>query len=83
MGTPARQTRYMAWRASACGHLGRIQEAQQCATMFLEVVRNCWRGVPEAGPIQYVNWVVDVSYLRRAEDSDRLRKGMRRAGLPA
>jgi adenylate cyclase len=82
-GTPARHPRYMAWRASACGHLGRIQEAQQCAEIFIEGVRSCWRGDPDAGPSQFVDWVVDVSYLRRREDAERLREGLRRAGLPA
>ena len=82
-GTPARHPRYMAWRASACGHLGRIEEAQRCAGVFVEGIRSCWRGDPDAGPSQYVDWVVDVSYLRRREDAERLREGLRRAGLPA
>ncbi len=32
---------------------------------------------------EYVDWLVDVLYLRRAEDAERLRDGLRRAGLPA
>lgn len=35
-GTPTRHLRYMAWRASACGHLGRVEEATQCADLFIE-----------------------------------------------
>ena len=34
MDAPARHPRYMALRAAACAHLGRIEEAQQCARIF-------------------------------------------------
>ncbi|KAB0266281.1 adenylate/guanylate cyclase domain-containing protein [Microvirga brassicacearum] len=80
---PARHPRDMAWRAAACGHLGRIEEAQRCAEIFVQSVRSYWRGDPAAGPSEYVDWVVDVSYLRRDEDVERLREGLRLAGLPA
>ena len=73
----------MAWRAAACAHLGRIDEARTCAETFVEAVRNCWAGDAAAGPKEYVDWVVDVAYLRRDEDAERLREGLRRAGLPA
>jgi hypothetical protein len=42
-----------------------------------------WRGDAAAGPNEYVDWFVEVSYLRRDEDAERLREGLRRAGLPA
>jgi adenylate cyclase len=80
---PARHPRFMAWRAAACGHLGRIPEAERCAAIFLDGVRSFWRGDPGAGPREYVDWLVKVAYLRRNEDEERLREGLRRAGLPA
>ena len=80
---PARHPRDMAWRAAAYGHLARIQEAQQCAEVFVEGVRSYWHGDAAAGSREYVDWVVDVSYLRRDEDAERLREGLRLAGLPA
>jgi adenylate cyclase len=80
---PARHPRDMAWRAAAYGHLGRIEEARRCAEMFVQSVRSYWRGDPAAGPSEYVNWLVDVAYLRRNEDAERLREGLRLAGLPA
>jgi adenylate cyclase len=83
LDAPARHPRYMALRTAACGHLGRIQEAQRCADIFIEGVRSCWRGDAAARPSEYVDWVVDVSYLRRDEDAQLLREGLRRAGLPA
>jgi len=83
MDAPARHPRDMAWRAAAYAHLGRIDEARDCATTFATSVRGYWRGDPEAGSKEYVDWLVDISYLRREADTDRLREGLRRAGLPA
>lgn len=78
-----RHPRYLALRAAACSHLGRIEEAQRCASASIASVGKCWRGDPAAGPRQYVDWLVDTLYLRRDEDAERLREGLRRAGLPA
>jgi tetratricopeptide (TPR) repeat protein len=83
MDVPARHPRDMAWRAAAYGHLGRIEEARQCAATFVESVRSYWRGDPGAGPREYVDWLVDIAYLRRDIDMERLREGLRQAGLPA
>ncbi|HEX2113497.1 MAG TPA: adenylate/guanylate cyclase domain-containing protein [Alphaproteobacteria bacterium] len=80
---PEKHPRDVAWRAAACAHLGRIEEARRCAEWFLEGVRQLWRGDRSAGARDYVNWLVDVSYLRRNEDAERLREGLRLAGLPA
>ncbi len=80
---PLDHPRDLAWRAAACGHLGQTEEAGRCAGMFLEAVRRAWRGEPEAGPAGYVDWLVDTSYLQRAEDAAHLREGLRLAGLPA
>ncbi|MBZ7927561.1 hypothetical protein LAC81_37115 (plasmid) [Ensifer adhaerens] len=84
MDAPSRRhPRYMALRAAAFGHLGRLEEAQRCGRTCIESVRALWRGDPSAGPSEYVDWLVDALYFRRAEDADRLREGLRRAGLPA
>ena len=79
---PTDHPRDVAWRAAACGHLGRTEEARRCAGWFLEAVRAVWRGDPAAGPAEYVDWLVDSSYLRRPEDEAHLREGLRLAGLP-
>ena len=81
--TPACHPGYMAWRATACAHPGRIEEARQCVETFVQGVGDCWAGDPAAGPKDYVDWVVGVGYLRRDEDAERLREGLRMAGLPA
>ncbi|HEX2134939.1 MAG TPA: adenylate/guanylate cyclase domain-containing protein [Microvirga sp.] len=80
---PTWHPRDVALRAAACAYLGRLEEAQRCADWFLEGVSKVWRGDASAGPAEYVDWLVDVAYLQRAEDEAHLREGLRRAGLPA
>ncbi len=81
--TPEREPRDMAWRAAAYAHLNRIEDAEKCGRVFLDAVNRRWCGDATAGPVDYVNWLVDVSYLREEKDVDRLRQGLRLAGLPA
>jgi adenylate cyclase len=83
MDAPARHPRDMAWRAAALGHLGQLDAAYRCSEVFVQSVRSYWKGDPEAGPREYVNWLVDLAYLHRSEDEGRLRDGLRLAGLPA
>ena len=80
---PGRHPRDMAWRAAAYGHLGRIEEAQQCGELVIQSLRSLWRGDPTAGPEDYVDWIIDRSFLRQPEDVEHLREGLRLAGLPA
>ena len=80
---PARHPRDMAWRAAAYGHLGRIEDAQRCGEVFIQSLSGFWRGDPTAGPAEYVDWLVDIAYLRDPDDVERLRQGLRLAGLPA
>jgi tetratricopeptide (TPR) repeat protein len=79
---PLRHPRDLAWWAAACGLLGR-QEARRYAGWFVEAMRKAWRGDPAAGPAEFVDWLVERSFLRRAEDAAHLREGLRLAGLPA
>ena len=80
--SPLEHPRELAWRAAACGHLGRAEEARRCGGLFVEAMRRAWRGDPAAGPAAYVDWLVDTSYLRRREDEAHLREGLRLADLP-
>lgn len=80
---PEDHPRDMGWRTAACGHLGRNEEARQCADWFVQAVGKYWRGDPAAGPREYVDWFVDASCLKRPEDEERLCAGLRAAGLPA
>jgi adenylate cyclase len=80
---PEDHPRDMGWRTAACGHLGRTDEARRCGNWFVQAVGRYWRGDPAAGPREYVDWFVDASCLKRTEDEERLREGLRKAGLPA
>ena len=82
-GAPLEHPRDLAWWAAACGHLGRTEEARRCGELFVAAVRQAWRGDPAVGPAEYVDWLVDVSYLQRPEDAAHLREGLRLAGLAA
>jgi tetratricopeptide (TPR) repeat protein len=80
---PVMHRRDLAWLAAAYAYLGRSEDAQRCARLFLEGVGQAWRSDPLAGPAEYVDWLVDASFLRRPEDEEHLREGLRLAGLPA
>jgi tetratricopeptide (TPR) repeat protein len=82
-GQPNRHRRDILLLSAAFGLLERGELAQRCATWFVEGVRQVWRGDPNAGPPEYVDWFVDTSYLRRPEDEALLREGLRLAGLRA
>jgi adenylate cyclase len=80
---PTQHRSDIAWLAASYGLMGRGDLAQQCAAWFVEGVRQAWRGDPDAGPSNYVDWLVDNSTLQRPEDESLLREGLRLAGLPA
>jgi TolB-like protein/class 3 adenylate cyclase/Flp pilus assembly protein TadD len=80
---PTRHRRDMAWLAAAYGLIGRSDFAKQCAAWLVEGLGQAWRGDPNAGSREYVDWLVDNFYLRRLEDEELVREGLRRAGLPA
>jgi predicted Zn-dependent protease len=80
---PVTHPRDLAWLAATYALVGRRADAQRCAGLFLDGVRQAWRDDRSAGPVEYVNWLVDASFLRRAEDEEHLREGLRLAGLPA
>jgi TolB-like protein/class 3 adenylate cyclase/Flp pilus assembly protein TadD len=80
---PTQHRRDMTWLAAAFGLIGRTDLAKQCAAWLVEGLGQVWRGDPNAGPREYVDWMVDNLYLRRPEDEELVREGLRRAGLPA
>ncbi|WP_262272068.1 adenylate/guanylate cyclase domain-containing protein [Microvirga yunnanensis] len=82
-GEPTVHRRDMLLLSAAFGLLGQAEPARRCAGWFLESVRDAWRGDPNAGPPEYIDWFVDTSYLRLPEDEALLREGLRLAGLPA
>ena len=79
--SPSRRLRDIGWHAACCGHLGRDEEARQRGRQFIEMAEVLWLGEAGAGPTQYVDWLVDVSFLQRDIDRENLRDGLHRAGL--
>ena len=85
-----KRPRDMAWRGAALGYLGQLDAAHRCSEIFVQSVRSYWRGDPEAGPREYVNWLVDLAYLRRrrtrsgfAKDCDWLVYPRERSRIPS
>jgi tetratricopeptide (TPR) repeat protein len=80
---PARNLRDLGWRVAAYGHLGRLDEATRCGEELVHGIAAHWRGDPRASPSEYMEWIVWSSLLQQAADMERLREGLRLAGLPA
>jgi hypothetical protein len=68
---------------SAYGHQGRLDEAALWGEELIREIASHWRGDPGAGPSDYMDWIVWASLLQRPADIERLREGLRLAGLPA
>jgi tetratricopeptide (TPR) repeat protein len=80
---PARNLRDMGWRVAAYGHLGRLEEAARWGEELVREIASHWRGDPAAGPSEYMDWIVWSSLLEHDADMERLRAGLRLAGLSA
>ena len=80
--SPVRELRHIGWRAANSAQLGRDGEAHRLAGLFVTSAAALWRGGEQAGPTEFVNWLVDSSLLQRAEDIENLRDGLALAGLP-
>lgn len=72
-----------AWAAAAMFHLGRRNEAAAEAQRFLSVIRSSWCGAPQPSDAVIVQWLLHIFPIRRREDWERLRDGLKGAGVPA
>ena len=81
--SPARHLRDMGWRVAAYAHLGRLDQAASCGAELVREIAAHWRGDPTARPSDYMDWLVWSSLLEKAADMERLRAGLRLAGLLA
>jgi DNA-binding SARP family transcriptional activator/tetratricopeptide (TPR) repeat protein len=71
-----------AWRAAALAQLGRRAEAAAEAARFLTRTRANWFGAGPATDEAITRWLLHAFPIRRSEDWQRLRDGLRAAGLP-
>jgi Flp pilus assembly protein TadD len=78
----ARHLRVMGWRAAAYAHQGRLKEATSCGEELVRGIASRLRRDPRAGPSEYMEWIVWTALHQHAADTERLRAGLRLAGLP-
>jgi DNA-binding SARP family transcriptional activator len=71
-----------AWRVAALAHLGHIDAAAAEADRFLAGIRANWFGAEPATDQAIVRWLLHLYPISRREDWERLRDGLRLAGLP-
>ena len=71
-----------AWRTAALAHLGRVDEASVEANRFLTRIRTHWFGAEPATDAAIVRWLLHLYPIRQGTDWERLRDGLKVAGLP-
>jgi DNA-binding SARP family transcriptional activator/TolB-like protein len=71
-----------AWAAAALFHLGQEAEATDEAQRFLADARLSWVGMPSPTDAMITQWFLHLFPIRRREDWERLRDGLRGAGMP-
>jgi DNA-binding SARP family transcriptional activator/TolB-like protein len=71
-----------AWRAVALHYLGRQKEAAQEARRFVSGARSNWFGAVPPTDETIVRWVLHIQPIARRSDWERLRIGLKGAGLP-
>ena len=80
---PARHLRDVGWRVAAYAHEGRLDEAVRLGEELVREIASHWQGDSGASASAYMDWVVWTSVLEQSKDIERLRAGLRLAGLPA
>jgi DNA-binding SARP family transcriptional activator/TolB-like protein len=71
-----------AWTAAALHHLGRTEDARVEARRFADLACANWHGSTPATDAAIVNWVLHSFPISNRGDWERLRDGLRGAGLP-
>jgi len=71
------------WKVAALGYLGDLRRARVEARAFLDLIAAHWHGDGEATPARLVAWFLHCFPIREPEAWERLRDGLRLAGLPA
>ena len=72
-----------AWRAAALWNLGRELEAREAAERFFTLVREAWTGREPASETRMGRWLLHQYPFTERENWERLRRGIRGAGIPA
>ncbi|MGH6929251.1 MAG: hypothetical protein ACREEV_13120, partial [Dongiaceae bacterium] len=63
-------------------HAERLDDAEEQARRYVAELRAAWKGDPNAGNADYLEWEFQYRHVyRRPEDVAYLRDGLRKAGL--
>ena len=79
----ARHLRDLGWRVAACANDGRVDEAARWGEELAREIASNWQGDPGAAASAHIDWIIWFSVLEQSADRERLRAGLRLAGLPA
>jgi DNA-binding SARP family transcriptional activator len=71
-----------AWTAAAMSHLGRHQQAREEARRFIGLARSAWQVQASPSNAEIVGWLLHSFPILKRKDWERLRDGLRTAGLP-
>lgn len=72
----------LAWRAAAHVHLGKMAAARADAQRFIDLTRAQWQADAEPSHEAIVRWLLHLYPISHREHWERLRDGLRDAGLP-
>jgi class 3 adenylate cyclase/DNA-binding SARP family transcriptional activator len=70
-----------AWKAAALALSGHEDEAKEAGRRLVEGIRAAWGGDPEAGEEELMAWMLDGYPIRQDSVRERLRGGLRQAGI--
>jgi DNA-binding SARP family transcriptional activator len=70
------------WKTAALVQLGRKEEARAEAQRFLNIIRSAWLGGVPPTDLAITRWLLHAHPIARHADWERLRDGIREAGLP-
>lgn len=71
-----------AWKAAACGLLGRVEAARSEAQAFLALVRANWFAASDPTDAEITRWLLHCFPIVNAGVTANLRRGLALAGLP-
>jgi hypothetical protein len=75
-------TYFLAWRAAALAHLGRVEEARAEGRRFLGGIAKHWSGAAPPTADAVARWFLDCFPIRNQGAREQLRSGLEAAGLP-
>ena len=78
---PDQSPRSPAWKAAGLALAGDLDRARAEASRFVANLRALWAGDPNAGPADFVDWLIAFSPFCRDEDRDHFLRGLALAGL--